>query len=310
MQEKKIGELIAENREKKGLSQRQLAKAINISNAELSKIESGEREVPNPKILRKLSKYIDLNYNEMMSMVGLGAQSTPLNPFIKNYYKNLKGVELEDAWVMATSSIKNNEVIIETLNNQIRNNEDMEQDKKDILIDTIQDLAYQNETNKQIIDILDENRFEEAKKMLEKIKMFLNKIQIFGFLCSTIMVILIPIVDNYKLVSVGWFFIGLTCWGHAKFTKEWSILGRTWNEKNDNDPKKRLTNNYSDTIFLIVGIFAIILCIVTFFESVFSQNYIAMLIAYIISTIVLVLIIALTDITNTRVANIIPKIRR
>ena len=139
--------------------------------------------------------------------------------------------------------------------------------------------------------------------MLEKIKMFLNKIQIFGFLCSTIMVILIPIVDNYKLVSVGWFFIGLTCWGHAKFTKEWSILGRTWNEK-------RLTNNYSDTIFLIVGIFAIILCIVTFFESVFSQNYIAMLIAYIISTIVLVLIIALTDITNTRVANIIPKIRR
>lgn len=146
--------------------------------------------------------------------------------------------------------------------------------------------------------------------MLKKIKMFLNKIQIFGFLCSTIMVILIPIINNYKLVSVGWFFIGLTCFGHAKFTKEWSILGRTWNEKNDNDPKKRLTNNYSDTIFVIVGIFAIILCIVAFFENVFSQNYIAMLIAYIISTIVLVLILVLTDITNTRVAKIIPKIRR
>lgn len=71
---------------------------------------------------------------------------------------------------MATASIKNNEVIIETLNNQIRNNEDMEQDKKDILIDTIQDLAYQNETNKQIIDILDENRFEEAKKNARKNK--------------------------------------------------------------------------------------------------------------------------------------------
>ena len=106
--------------------------------------------------------------------------------FIENLSNKIKLSELEDAWVMATSSIKNNEVIIETLNNQIRNNEDMEQDKKDILIDTIQDLAYQNETNKQIIDILDENRFEEAKKMLEKIKMFLNKIQIFGFLCSTI----------------------------------------------------------------------------------------------------------------------------
>ena len=171
MQEKKIGELIAENREKKGLSQRQLAKAINISNAELSKIESGEREVPNPKILRKLSKYIDLNYNEMMSMVGLGAQSTPLNPFIRNYYENLKGKEVDTAWLMATSSIKNNEVIIETLNNQIRNDENMEQEKKDILIDTIQDLAYQNETNKQIVDILDNIRYdEEAKNAKESTK--------------------------------------------------------------------------------------------------------------------------------------------
>ena len=44
MQEKKIGEIIAEAREKAGYSQRQLAKEANISNAELSKIESGERE--------------------------------------------------------------------------------------------------------------------------------------------------------------------------------------------------------------------------------------------------------------------------
>lgn len=39
MQEKKIGEIIAEAREKAGYSQRQLAKEANISNAELSKIE-------------------------------------------------------------------------------------------------------------------------------------------------------------------------------------------------------------------------------------------------------------------------------
>lgn len=43
MQEKKIGEIIAEQREKAGYSQRQLAKIANISNAELSKIESGEK---------------------------------------------------------------------------------------------------------------------------------------------------------------------------------------------------------------------------------------------------------------------------
>ena len=111
MPKQKIGEEIAKARENKGLSQRQLANAIGISNAELSKIESGERETPNPKILKKISKHIDLNYNDMLSMIGLGSQLTPLNPFIKNYYENLKGEKLEDAWIMAKSSIDNSNII-------------------------------------------------------------------------------------------------------------------------------------------------------------------------------------------------------
>ena len=58
MPKQNIGEAIAREREKKGLSQRQLANAIGISNAELSKIESGERELSgsdhdeSPHILR------------------------------------------------------------------------------------------------------------------------------------------------------------------------------------------------------------------------------------------------------------------
>lgn len=51
MQEKKIGEIIAEVREKATLSQRQLAKIANISNAQLSKIESGEIEMKKSKTL-------------------------------------------------------------------------------------------------------------------------------------------------------------------------------------------------------------------------------------------------------------------
>ena len=163
MPKKKIGEEIAKAREEKSLSQRQLAKLVHISNAEMSKIESGEREVPNPKILRRLSKHIDLNYNDMLQMVGLGSEHTPLNPFIENYYKNLKGNELDNAWLMAHSSIKNNEVIIESLNKEI-SNKNITQEKSDKLIDTIQDLEYQNETNRLILNILDEVRFKEEKK--------------------------------------------------------------------------------------------------------------------------------------------------
>ena len=61
------------------------------------KIESGEREIPNPKTLRKISNYIDVNYNELMYMIGLGIEVSPLNPFIKDCYSSLKGEELNVA---------------------------------------------------------------------------------------------------------------------------------------------------------------------------------------------------------------------
>ena len=162
MPNKNIGKEIAKARENKGLSQRQLANAIGISNAALSKIESGETEIPNPKILKKISKHIDLNYNDMMSMIGLGTQITMLNPFIKNYYEHLKGDKLEDAWIIAKSSIDNNNIMINNLNNDISSGNLSEEDKETAL-ETIQDLEYQNTTNKLIIEILDNTRYKEAK---------------------------------------------------------------------------------------------------------------------------------------------------
>ena len=163
MQEKKIGEIIAEAREKKKISQRQLAKIANISNAELSKIESGEREVPNPKTLRKISKHIDLNYNDLMYMVGLGVQVSPLNPFLLDHYSHLKGQELEDAWTIAKASIQNNEIIIKALQHRI-DSEELEEKEKDVLFETIEDLKYQNNTNTEIIKLL------EPKIVKEKLK--------------------------------------------------------------------------------------------------------------------------------------------
>lgn len=162
MPNKNIGKEIAKARENKGLSQRQLANAIGISNAALSKIESGETEIPNPKILKKISKHIDLNYNDMMSMIGLGTQITMLNPFIKNYYEHLKGDKLEDAWIIAKSSIDNNNIMINNLNNDI-NNGNLSEEDKETALETIQDLEYQNTTNKLIIEILDNTRYKEAK---------------------------------------------------------------------------------------------------------------------------------------------------
>ena len=163
MPKQNIGEAIAKARENKGLSQRQLAILVGISNAELSKIESGEREIPNPKILKKISKHINLNYNDMLDMIGLGTQITTLNPFIRNYYENLRGDKLEDAWMTAKASINNNKIMIDALNQELEK-EDLPEEERERAIETKQDLEYQNVTNTLIVGILDENRLKEVKK--------------------------------------------------------------------------------------------------------------------------------------------------
>ena len=65
-----IGKFIKEKREKKGLSQRKLAELANVSNTEISRIESGERKRPAPYILRRIAPYLGVNYEELLEIAG------------------------------------------------------------------------------------------------------------------------------------------------------------------------------------------------------------------------------------------------
>lgn len=145
---------------------------------------------------------------------------------------------------------------------------------------------------------------------MQKVKMFFNKVQLIGVICSTIMVIIIPIINDNKYVSLGWFFIGLTLLGDVMFLKKWSIIGRTWSMKDDKNINTQLSRKYSDNIFIAVVILGIILCPVAFFETVFSKNYIAMVIAYAISIIILVVLYIMTDKESKNVEQLIPDIRK
>ena len=145
---------------------------------------------------------------------------------------------------------------------------------------------------------------------MQKIKIYLNNFQIISEILATITVIVIPIINQYKYVSLGWLLIALTCMGDAVFAKKWGIMGRTWNYKEDEDYKKQLTRKYSDKIFFVICILGIVLCPVALFETVFSHNYIAMLCAYILSTIILILLNIFTDKESKEIAKMIPKIRK
>ena len=167
MQEKKIGELIAEAREKKGLSQRQLAKIAKISNAELSKIESGEREIPNPKTLRKISNIIDVNYNDMMYMIGLGIEVSPLNPFIKDYYEKMNLDQLAEAEVNALGSISNSEQLVKSCKENLEK-ENILESEKELLQHTIEDTNYQIRTSREIVKLIQNLKLREKNKNEKK----------------------------------------------------------------------------------------------------------------------------------------------
>ncbi len=163
MQEKTIGKVIAEAREKKGLSQRQLAKIANINNSELSKIESGIRKEPSPKILRKISNVLDVNYSDLMYMIGLGIEVSPLNPFIKDYYSKLKGNELNEAEVNVLGSKQNLEKLVLSCEEKLNDNNILDAEKE-LLLNTIEDTKYQINTQIEIINLIQSLKVKERNR--------------------------------------------------------------------------------------------------------------------------------------------------
>ena len=163
MLEKKVGEVIAEAREKKGLSQRQLAKIAKINNSELSKIESGIRKEPSPKILRRISNVLDITYSDLMYMIGLGIEVSPLNPFIKDYYSKLKGDELNEAEVNVLGNKQNLEKLVLSCEEKL-NDKSIIESERELLQNTIEDTKYQINTQNEIINLIQSLKVKERNK--------------------------------------------------------------------------------------------------------------------------------------------------
>ena len=156
-----VGQMIARAREEKNLSKRELARIAKISDTELARIESGEREIPNPKTLRKISTHIGINYNDLMYAAGLGFQVTSLNPFLINYYEHLKGDQIVDAILNTSSMIKNWEELVANFKERLEK-EKLTDSEREVISQTIEDTEYQIETAKEIVNVLNSARRKEA----------------------------------------------------------------------------------------------------------------------------------------------------
>lgn len=65
-----LGTFLRTARELKQLSLRGVEKAIGVSNAYLSQIESGKINQPSPNILHKLCELYGISYSEVMQLAG------------------------------------------------------------------------------------------------------------------------------------------------------------------------------------------------------------------------------------------------
>lgn len=148
-----VGQMIEQAREAKGLSKRELSRLAKISDTELARIESGEREIPNPKTLRKISKHIGINYNDLMYAAGLGFQVTKLNPFLRDYYEGLKGDEIDLALVNTTASVENWENLVTSFKEKLKD-DTLPEYEREVIEQTIEDTEYQITTGKEIITLL------------------------------------------------------------------------------------------------------------------------------------------------------------
>lgn len=91
------GSLIKNLRKEKNISQRQLAKNIEISNTELSRIESGERQEPSPQVLMSIGKELGINYLELFYHYGYIDKSVLNNTLvIKEKAKNIKDFSVKE----------------------------------------------------------------------------------------------------------------------------------------------------------------------------------------------------------------------
>lgn len=92
-----FGEYLRRKRKEHGMSQRVLAELIDVSNTEISRIESGERQKPSPVLLRKISEVMHISLEELMHEAGYTPQTDPHEAVIlsERKFENIIRIYLE-----------------------------------------------------------------------------------------------------------------------------------------------------------------------------------------------------------------------
>jgi transcriptional regulator with XRE-family HTH domain len=83
-----LGEYLQAEREKAGLSQRQLAKLAGLHYSYLARLESGENDHPSPEMVLRIADVLELDPTDMYAYIGVvPPQGLPeLAPYLRAKY--------------------------------------------------------------------------------------------------------------------------------------------------------------------------------------------------------------------------------
>lgn len=86
-----LGKYLQSVRENKQLSLRAVEKAVGISNAYLSQLESGKIKQPSPSILHKLAELYEISYLEVMKLAGYPVLDEPTDDMVQTSFSSRVG---------------------------------------------------------------------------------------------------------------------------------------------------------------------------------------------------------------------------
>ena len=87
----RFSEYLKMMRKKRDMSQRELALKANVSNAEISRIEAGQRKTPSTTVLKSLAQALDVPEVDMLKAAGAMSdqEEAPISPEILRLVKEL-----------------------------------------------------------------------------------------------------------------------------------------------------------------------------------------------------------------------------
>lgn len=154
MEQYVIGQIISKARRKAGLSLSDLSKKAKVSFKVLHGLECGYIEIVKPRVLKKISKVLNISYENLMYKAGYGYIITPLNPFLKCYYCELKPEELDSARKNNIVTIKERQQLVKYLN-EFKKTKKLSNYQQEFIDEEIDELNYEINTSSEIIKLID-----------------------------------------------------------------------------------------------------------------------------------------------------------